>query len=347
LPDEHFVVLVLMGVFVLTFGSIGANLASLVASVITIPVVGAAGTRLFDSRWVGLGAGLVFAVMPMGVHYASWAYTESVAILVFSLGLYAVVARKRVLALALLPLVFHARYEYVAIFLPLLVLSYHDSKVMRALSVGTPPVALGSILIASLVNESVYSALQQVAGSTSMFPDTFFHFAERHGKDLWLFFASRFDYYVYHFLHWGVPYWQLELVNPLLSVLFVLGVVAVHRKTRYVLGSHAMILPALGVGLVYRETLGGSGYLTTVPGLAITMGVTVVLCLAALPLCRVQKRTRPLVAMSGYTVVLAVAWPQARYLLPVFTVGSLYAGYGLYVSISRRRTVIDSISTSR
>lgn len=343
LPDEHFIVLLLMGGFMLIFGSMGANLASLVASITTIPVLGAASSRLFDSQWTGVATGLVFAVMPMAVYYASWAYTDPIALFIFSLGLYCIIARKYLLTLAVLPIVFYSRYEYLTILLPLLGLTFVDRKTTRALLILTLPNVIGSLIIASLFHPSVYGILQGIAGSTSFFPNTFYHFAREHGPNLGLFFASRFDYYVYHFLHWGVPYWHLELVNPLLPALFALGVIASLHRTWYVLGVSTMAFLAVGGGLVYRETLAGPQYLTTFPELMVTVGVAVVFCVAAIPLCQTQERTRPLSAVAGYIAVLSVAWPQARYLLPVLTVGTLYAGYGLYIAISNRDTLRQAL----
>lgn len=320
----HAGVEIVMAIFVFVFGASGANVASFTASIATIPIVGATGAQLFSSRRIGVAAAAAIAVAPLHVYYSSWAYTEPIAICFFSLTFYTIVRKRYGWAILLTGVTFFMRAEYAALILaPLLVLRLSNRPWQRYGTVGAPVVAtglltLGTVLspgrdVITIVSDLLNTSLYSVSFLQSLTVDPLEKV------------SSNALFYVPHFLHWGVPYWEASLVNPFLPVLFIVGTISLLPRTR--LTQYGVLL-AFGSGVVtfvLRElSILGSRTLVVVSLLLLFGGFCLLVAIGPLS----DPRFQPLFALVPYTMLLVVLYLAPRYLLPMMIVGSLYVGVG-------------------
>lgn len=320
----HVGVELVMAIFVFVFGASGANIASFTASIATIPIVGATAAHLFSSRRVGIAAAAAIAIAPLHIYYSSWAYTEPIAICFFSLTLYTIVRERYGWAILLTGVTFFMRAEYAALILaPLLVLRLSNRSWQRYGIVGAPVVATGLLTLGTVLSpERNVIAIVSDLLNTSLYSVSFLQSLTVNPLEK---VSSNALFYVLHFLHWGVPYWEVALVNPFLPVLFVVGTISLLPRTR--LSLYGVLLPAGSVLVIFplRElSILGSGTLVVVSILLLFGGFGLLLAISPLS----DRRFQPLFALVPYTMLLLVLYLAPRYLLPIVIVGSLYAGQG-------------------
>lgn len=333
---QHFGVELVMAVFVFIFGQQGANLASFTASVFTVPIAGAAATNLFSSRRAGIAAALASAVIPVHIYFSSWAYTEPISLLFFSLALYALVANRYPAAAVLTIVVAFMRLEYaVLILLPLLSLQLFGHRITRRRVAGIAAAGAGTIVLVSTLyafKPGIFLNLFNYLGYSRTFLNTF-------SSTPIMRMAYNLSFYTVHFLHWGVPYWKPILVNPLLPLFFFIGVFTLLPRTRL-----AWLAPVFGFGtivftLLIREFFGIRTSLSAVY-LIVICTITLLLLLAIVP--SGERRFYPLIALIPYVFLLLILYRAPRYLLPVVIVCCLYAGQGmerLYSTVVTEETI--------
>lgn len=322
----HLVVEMVMAIFVFIFGRAGANIASLTAAVLTIPVVGATGTALFSSRRAGLGAAIVIAGTPLHIYFSSWAYTDPIAVLGFSLALFSIVRGRYRRGLALTGLVVLMRVEYALLILvPLMLLRVCDSGRIRYLIVSVPVIGNIILTLLSSINSAETSGQLPLIDllNTPLYSIGFLsNLTESPLRHL----SSNSLFYTVHFLHWGVPYWELALLNPLLPALFVIGAYSLLPRIRASALAVGYASTALAVAFAVRELVGVDSQLV---GALLLLFLISGFCLlfAAGPIA--LPEFQPLFALIPYTMLLLVLYLAPRYLLPMVVVGALYAGLGI------------------
>ena len=328
--SAHLFVEVVMAVFILLFGVAGANVASFTASVAVVPVTGMAARSLFDSTRAGYATAVVVALNPIHVYYSSWAYTEPISLFFFVLSLNYLVRHWIRAGVVVASLVVLMRLEYAVLILaPLATLRTFDSRVVRVV-VTTLPVAIFSALVAFLsfspgsrltIQRLLPRRLMSPLFSTSSITEFITVPVGRMTRNI-LFYAP-------HGLYWGVPYFETELVNPVLPLLFLVGVYMVIPRVRYaVLGIVALFLTVIGLFL-FRELVSGTLYTSSVQLVLFVLFVGLVLVCIASGIS--DRRLDPLRSTVPYLVLLGVLYLGPRYILPVALVMSMYAGYGMSV----------------
>lgn len=326
--DGHVGVAGVMAVFILVFGDIGPNLASFVAAITTIPVVGLTAAELFDSRRPGLAAGLAVALTPIHINFSSWAYTEPIALLFFATALYLLVGRRYVLAALVGGLVAIMRIEYLVLIIIPYVLIQHSRE--RWQPVVPAILAYVGVIMATIVGmafswRTVSDALFFVKSVPGVTRGTFVRFAHEPVEHL----TRDILYYVPHFLHWGVPYWHLELVNPFLPVLFLVGVAVTSRRYKHsgLILSSAFVL--VWILFVYKEVFvepSQFGHVGLV-FLAISFVTFGVFIYAGYEM---YTPSHDLLWSTAPYLCLLVLLPLApRYLLPLLVIYAMYVGAGL------------------
>lgn len=312
-----------MGGFVPLFDGAGANVASFVAALCTVPILGATAASLFGSRRVGVATGFVVAVFPIHVYYSWWAYSEPVTLCFFSLALYGFITRRYgVATVATVPVLF-MRIEYVLfVLLPLFAFTtVRETRLYGAMFV-SPLLPLGVGLFAPTRVERFIESFTgvspsflkiQVLRSTLLSSEPIGHV------------LTNASFYAPHFLHWGVPYWDIGVVNPLLTVAFTLGIIRVSARNRATGVILALVLGIVIGGVLVRELFG----VEKMYGALVLVGV---LCALALVLATESWRDPlmiPLLSTGPYLVLITILYSGPRYVLPVACVFLLYAGYGL------------------
>lgn len=320
----HIGVELVMAAFVLFFGQAGANLASFTASLATIPIVGATAAQLFSSRRAGIAAATAMALTPLHVYFSSWAYTEPIAICFFSLALYMAVSDRYAWAGALTAVTALMRLEYaVLILVPLLVFRLSKRSSIKYATVIAPVLGVATVsILAMLVPEDGLSQVVSLLSNSSLYSTTFLvQFAQDPVTRL----SSNILFYTSHFLHWGVPYWGILLVNPLLPALFLVGTYTLLPRIRLTSVALTFAPGTVYIAFVTRESVGVTAALISLAVIAlVTVGL--VLLLAAGPIS--QPEIQPLFALVPYAMLLLVLYRAPRYLLPVAVIGCLYVGLG-------------------
>lgn len=324
----HIGVEAIMAVFVVFFGRSGANIASLTASLITIPVVGAIAARLFSSRVAGLGAAAALAVAPLHIYYSSWAYTEPIAICLFCATVYLIISDRYLWGAVFTLGMSLVRIEYALLILcPLMVLRLSRWEFVRKAVVFGPLVGVSALTLAlrSIPPDEVE---QSLLFSTLNTPVYSVSFLLKLSRDPIAALSTNAQFYAVHFLHWGVPYWELALVNPVLPVLFLLGVYTLLPKFRASGLSVAIVLLSITATFLVREFVAPSGVL-----------ILALLSLAAVSHILLYPRSapefQPLLALIPYLMLLLVFYRSPRYLLPLVVVGCLFAGRGAAIAYSK------------
>lgn len=312
-----------MGGFVTLFADAGANVASLLAAVVTVPLIGATAATLFDSRRTGLASATLMALYPIHVYYSSWAYSEPITLAFFSLALYGIASERYYIAAPPAAAVFVMRAEYTLFLLvPLVVLLYARRSRLYYLLIGAPLAAFCIVLLSPETLETLMSL-------TPRQKSHFFYvgFLRQLGfvEAPLEYVARSLSFYAPHFLHWGVPYWEILLVNPIFTVLFAVGVLAALPRARASSISVFLVGIVAAVGFVSRELFLPEVTYGTV--LVSVLVVTIVLVLLAG--AREDRQLQPLLAIGPYLAFAFIVFNEARYILPVGLVAILYAGYGL------------------
>ncbi|AUG47888.1 hypothetical protein BVU17_10305 [Haloarcula taiwanensis] len=335
----HIGVEAIMALFLGLFGQMGGNLASFVASLATVWLVGRTATVLFDSPRAGHAAGFVLAVTPLHINFSWWAYTEPIAVCFFTLSLYFFVSRRYVAGAAVGIIVFFMRLEYLFLLLaPLAGLyAFSEDRFRHVFVLGPLLGFVGVILLYQLSSgDSPVVTVRTLVSMPSLFSTGFFVGLSNAPLEHTV---RNLQFYAPHFLHWGVPYFEFVLVNPLLPVLFLIGVVALLPRVRY-----ARILPVtiaiiIAAAFMYRELTVGTGLIGPSIELVAWLYASIFVALVVLVLQSTDKRLFPLFATIPYLCLLAILYLSPRYLLPMAVVGSLYAGYGL-------KTILDMVVIS-
>lgn len=321
----HLGVELMMAGFIFLFGRAGANIASLTASILTIPIVGVTAMRLFSSKRAGIAAATAMALTPLHIYFSSWAYTEPIAICFFSLALYAIVSDHYLWSVVLIGVIVVMRIEYAVLILaPLLVFRVSDRDIIQQAVVGVPVLGTGALIVVSVLapagrpqQSPLFSLLNTSLYSVSFLQDL--------TVDPITKVSSNILFYPMHFFHWGVPYWQGVLVNPLLPILFLVGAAALLPRRRITVLAFVLAPGTLLVAFIVREFFGVSSQ-SLVLVLVILVLAGFLLLLAAGPLSRPEFQ--PLFALVPYTMLLLVLYLAPRYLLPIVVVGCIYVGFG-------------------
>ncbi|WP_188853176.1 hypothetical protein [Haloarcula argentinensis] len=335
----HIGVEAIMALFLGLFGQMGGNLASFAASLATVWLAGRTATVLFNSRRAGQAAGFVLAVTPLHINFSWWAYTEPIAVCFFTLSLYFLVSRRYAAGAAIGVIVLFMRLEYLFLILaPLAGLYAFSENRFRHVFVLGPLLGLvGTILFYQLPSgNSPIIAIRTLVSMPSLFSTGFFVGLSQAPVEHTV---RNLQFYTPHFLHWGVPYFESPLVNPILPVLFIIGVIALLPRVRY-----ARLLPltsaiVIAAAFVHRELTVGKGLIGPSTGLIAGLYTGVFVALVVLVVQSSDRRLFPLFATIPYLCLLAILYLAPRYLLPMAVVGSLYAGYGL-------KTILDMVVIS-
>ncbi|MUV88822.1 hypothetical protein GJ629_02055 [Halapricum sp. CBA1109] len=323
-PLRYIGVNTVMGVFVVAFGDSGVNIASFSAAIGTVPVLGVTAATLFESRRAGIAAGVFGATLPIHVYHSSWAYSEPIALFVFSLSMYGFVAERYLLATGLTGVLSVMRAEYVLlVLLPLMALLVLRSSRAYYLAISSPFVLVGLLLaiprlfLGTVV--SITGPLSSVVVPSYVTTSGFLAAPIRHV-------AQNTVFYVGHFLHLGVPYWESNLVNPFILLFFVVGMYELLPSVRSSVLSLGLFSSVAAAGYAAEQVFG----VTHLYG--VTLLVTGGMCFAVVLLAepRHDRRLQPLLATGPYFGLLATGFLGARYILPVALVVVLYAGYGAH-----------------
>lgn len=321
----HVGVELVMAIFVFVFGSSGANIASFTAAIATIPIVGATAAHHFSSRRVGVAAAAAIAIAPLHIYFSWWAYTEPIAICFFSITLYTIVRGHYGWAIFLIGVTFFMRAEYAVLILtPLLLLRLSNRTWQRYGIVGSPVVTAGILMLGTVLSpeRSVITIVSDLL-NTPLYSVTFFQSLSANplGKV-----STNVLFYAPHFLHWGVPYWEASLVNPILPVLFIVGTISLLQKTRLAQYGVLLAFSSVVVTFLLRELSILSSQTLVVWSILLLFGGFCLLLLVG-PMSAPQFE--PLFALVPYTMLLLVLYLAPRYLMPIVIVGSLYVGLGL------------------
>lgn len=317
----------IMAVFILLFGESGANIASFTASIGSVVLVGLISEELFDSRTAGLASAFVFAILPLHVNFSSWAYTEPIALFFFSVAMYFLIREQYVFGLALTGAVLFMRIEYaLLILLPYATLRLVDRSAIRYVPLVTGFVPPTAILVARYVLGLSPERLADILSTlpTPMFSTTFL---QTFIKNPFAILTENILFYAPHFLYWGVPYWEVVLLNPLLPLLAVYGLYRIISRVRYVTLIFIATIGLVVVSFFYREVIAG-GYETFSIPFVLAFGALTIVILMAGARSR-NKMLEPLLATLPYHGILAYLYLAPRYMLPLGVIYSLYAGYGL------------------
>jgi hypothetical protein len=338
---EHLGVELVMAAFYLVFGEAGPNLASLIAALATVPAMGLVARSLFDSDRIGVLTAVLVAMLPSHIYYSSLLLMEPISLFVFALVLLATVKRRWVAVGVLSAVLLFMRLEHLLITVPFVVLWWTESKWVRH-SIITFPFALlfGGILLGSLIHFSpqesqlFYKPVAQHLPISTSFIGRFLRRPDYH-------LHKRIAFYVPQMLYWGVPFFSLPLMNPTFPILSLICV----RKlsSRDVWTSRVLYLLPVGVCAVFlhREAMldGDMIFLSRViPPIDVTtviLGAVIAGAYARLAWTADDPRLAPFSVLGPYITLLMLQALAPRYLLPVFLVGTLYAGYGLHLVLQR------------
>jgi len=337
-PARYFGVEVVMAGFSALFGPSGTNLASFSASIGTVVAVGALGMAVFEEERTALAAAVSAAVLPMHIYYSWWAYSEPIALVFFLTALWLLVRRSwRLATLVAAPLLF-MRAEYLfGIFLPCMFLQLTRKSRAYYLPAVAPAAAYPFIFalprsvavwIARAVNEVGFDDWIPFFLLDTVLLEPFTRISEN------------IVFYAPHLLYWGVPYYSLPNMNPVLPLLMFAGIYELIGHDR--LGRWGLVIGTASVivSFLIRETIAD----TTIAGIVALTGLGAAFVLILLMDQR-ERRSEliPLFAMVPYLALLLAVFTASRYLLPVLLVLSIYAGHGAIITYERYRPVLDRI----
>lgn len=338
-PVEHLGVFGVSAPFVALFGPFGMNLASLTASLLTVPLVGMAAASAFETWKHGHAAAVVMAIFPIHVYYSSWAYTEPISLFFFSLALFLVLEERYGLGAVTVAILLITRLEFaIFILIPFAIVNRSNRRVLQRL-VGYGPFAgilvlgvAGLLWLPDNPNQlGRYTAQLPLAVSKVWLVEYLVHPLEHA--------VERVSFYLPHFIHWGVPYFELELVNPILPLLFVVGVgVRFADRTpgvaKWLVGLFGATIFVFGAREVVAGNVSSSFLAVTLLPIVISGGYL---------LRELIRSSTPesdlLLATAPYIALLSISFIGTRYLLPLGVVYTIFAGYGLSVSVDRFRRI--------
>jgi hypothetical protein len=331
---EHLGVELVMAAFYLVFGEAGPNLASLTAALATVPAMGLVARSLFDSDRIGVLTAVLIAILPSHIYYSSLLVMEPISLFVFALVLLATVERRWRAVGVLSVLLFVMRFEYLLITVPLAVVWWTENTHVRRAVIASPLVVLlcGMLIGSAMQFDGSSFFYKPYEPYLPVSPAFIGRFLRRPIYHL----SLRIAFYVPQFLYWGVPFFSLPLMNPAFPVLSLIGIGSLSDKRRWTRIALYLLPTGVGAVFLFRELdfnmilPSGIVYLTTV-----ILGAVVGLAYARIAWTADDPRLAPLSVLGPYATLLVLRALAPRYLLPVFLLGTVYAGYGLHVVLQR------------
>lgn len=345
--NPHIGVEFVMAGFILLLGPVGANVASLVFAVLTIPLIGIAATELFDSGQSGLYAGFVFGVTPIHIYFSAFAITEAISLFFLILGIVLVLRERYLAGFVIGAMIFFMRIEYsLFILFPFFLLQLgEDWRIDYLVAVG--PIASFLFVILSrytsptVYQQSIFPALRFIGWSLPFSFDPINQFLLNPINHV----GPRILFYATHLSHWGIPYWEPLLINPILSLFALYGLYLLISRSR--LSSALIFLAAFLTvsAIAYREFVSPSSAL----GLLLVAVFSVTLIAVTGTQWEIPTSRRLFLATVPFWGVLSVFYFATRYLLPLLAVYSLYSGYGLFKILEQlpRGTTTQNMSNNQ
>lgn len=327
-------------IFVSLFDYSGVNVANFFFSVLTIPIVGAIAYRQFESRRAAVGGMAAFTFAPIAIWYAPKAMNEPVALFFLATAIYLVLSDRQSFAFVVGFFLVFMRIEYAILFLlPFVIFHGKTDARVRNVSIAVPilgvfyvfasgvigvPVPLQGLILAPLNDVDLFSPVT----FRSLFQDPAHVF------------VARYESLAAHLSHFGLPYWKLFLVNPLIPVLAWAGVSA-STEGRTKTGVYAAF-SFFGFWLVTLQT-------TLLPGNKLLTFLTIGMSLVGFSMLAVivHRDNREPGALFLATFVYSLGFllfsPAARYLLPVVLSFSVYGGRTIALALEEA----DQYATER
>lgn len=316
--------------FVAMFDQSGVNAANLVFSAATVPLVGVLARRLFKSRRAALGGMAVFAVSPTAVYYSAKAINEPLALFFLALAILLFLAERYPLAIAVTGAVAFMRIEYAVMFLvPYAVIRAVNRRSLRTVVLAMPPLGVSVVLLSAVVGVRVplWRTFVGALGGVDLFSPLPIRRLLANPRTV---FPERYQALAAHMVHWGVPYWNLVLVNPVIPVAAITAIVLGSRQRRRLAFGGGLALLGFAVVFLQSELLRGRLALS-LPAIGLSLVTYTALVYFAVD---DDPLGNELIASAYiYSLGILVLPPSPRYLLPVVLVYAVYAGRGIELAV--------------